>query len=82
MNEISNDMLLTVLLDIKGDVGKLVQGQATLASTQGVQGESINKLQLSQARQRGVIAALTTVGTLLGTAAGYAIDVFTMRGTH
>jgi hypothetical protein len=42
--------------------------------------EDVRKLQLGAARQRGVLAALTTVGTLLGAGVGYAVDLFTMRG--
>jgi hypothetical protein len=41
----------------------------------------INKLQMAGARQRGVLAALTGVGTVLGAGIGYAIDLFT-RGHH
>ncbi len=38
--------------------------------------EEISKIKLAAARQRGWIAGVTGVGSLLGAAAGYAIDIF------
>jgi hypothetical protein len=42
----------------------------------------IQKLQLGASRLRGVITALSAVGTVLGAGVGYAIDAFTLRGHH
>jgi len=39
-------------------------------------GEKIEKIQIAHARQKGVIAALTGVGSVLGAGIGYAIDLF------
>jgi hypothetical protein len=45
-------------------------------------GAEVDKLQLSQARFRGVVATLATVGTVLGAGVGYAIDALALRGHH
>lgn len=42
----------------------------------------IVRLKEGAARQRGVVAALTTVGSVLGAAAGYAIELVTRSGHH
>lgn len=47
-----------------------------------VMAADIQKIQLSNARQKGVLAALTTVGTVLGAGVGYAVDLLTRGGHH
>jgi hypothetical protein len=61
--------------------GYSVQLAAHIADDKAL-GAEVSKLQLGAARQRGVIAALTTVGTVLGAGVGYAIDAFALRGHH
>jgi hypothetical protein len=39
--------------------------------------DDIVKLKLSGARQKGILAALATVGSVLGAGAGYAVDLLT-----
>ncbi len=42
----------------------------------------IQKLKESAARQRGMLAALATVGTVFGAMAGYAVDLFSRGNSH
>jgi hypothetical protein len=39
-------------------------------------------MKVSNGRQKGFLSALAGVGGVLGVAAGYAIDLLTMRGHH
>jgi len=92
MSDVSNSDLLGVLLDIREDLG-IVKANGTHIATQfkdhvaevkaaaAMTASKIEKLQLGAARQKGVLAALTGVGSLLGAGAGYAIDFFT-KGHH
>jgi hypothetical protein len=41
----------------------------------------VRKLEIGAARQKGVMAALAGVGSLLGAGVGYAVDLVT-RGNH
>lgn len=85
-NEVSNADIYNVLINMRGDLGRLegkVDGHAEkLAShieDDKLLESSIQKLQISQARQRGFIAAVSTIGPVIGAGIGYAIDVF-IRG--
>jgi hypothetical protein len=89
MNEVSNEAIMGVLLDIKGDIGEL-KGHVT--STQSALaahviddqrlGEAVQRLQITQAKQRGFVAALSTVGAVLGAGLGAAVDYFSRGGHH
>lgn len=89
MNEVSNEALMGVLLDIKGDIGELkghVTGtQAALAAhivdDQRLT-DSVQRLQLSQAKQRGFVTALSTIGAVIGAGLGAAVDYFSRGGHH
>jgi hypothetical protein len=85
--EVSNHQILGLLVDMNGKLGALVsQSEAHLAwqlqhtRDDALMAADIKKLQLSSARQRGVLAALTSVGAILGALAGYAVDLLTLRG--
>jgi len=89
MSEISNADIYNVLLDLKGTMGELkgtmsghAKALADHVAADALMAKDIQSLQISSARQRGVLAALTTIGTVLGAGAGYAIDLLTMRGGH
>lgn len=87
MSEISNADIYNVLLELKGEIGEL-KGTMTSSNrafsehllTDAAMAKDINSLQMNAARQRGIMAALTTVGTVLGAVIGYAIDAFALRG--
>ena len=69
-------------MDIKEDIGQL---QATAAANgksfsehvvaDSFMAQDIKTLQLSQARQRGFLTAISAVGTVIGAGVGYAIDL-------
>lgn len=86
MSEVSNSDLMGVLLDIKQDMGetkqKIISTAELLANHIGVdtvvQGQlrtDISTLQLGAARQKGFLAAIGTVGTVLGAGLGYLVDM-------
>jgi F0F1-type ATP synthase assembly protein I len=51
-----------------------------LAKTDEAQGVIIQKMQIEHSRMKGVVSALSVIGTVLGAALGYLADVFTIRG--
>jgi len=88
MSDVSNRDLLNVLLSIREDLGTVKANGSHIANqfkdhvaevkaAAELTAAKIEKLQLGAARQKGVLAALTGVGSLLGAGAGYAIDFFT-----
>jgi|HubBroStandDraft_1064217.scaffolds.fasta_scaffold42255_2 hypothetical protein len=99
MSEVSNADIYNVLINMRGDLGRLegkVDGQAS-AFKQHVQDDKdtaaahaasvatlasgIQKINISSARQRGFVTAIATVGGIIGTALGAAVDYFA-RGNH
>lgn len=88
-NEVSNGDIFSVLMDIKESIGRLDgkvdshSGQlAAHIADDKVLSESIQKLQISQARQRGFVAALSTMGAVVGAGLGAAVDYFSRGGHH
>jgi hypothetical protein len=86
---ISNAQLFDVLLEMKSDIGKLVQGQETQTAwmtrhvaEDALMAEDIKKLQIGASRIRGIVSALSVVGTVVGAAVGYAVDLLAIRGHH
>lgn len=82
--EITNADIYSVLLDLKGDLGEMkgtLAGQAKAFAehvlSDAALAQDVQKLQLGAARQRGVIAALTTVGSVIGAGVGYAVELMT-----
>lgn len=78
-----------VLLDIRGDIGNL---QGKFDSHVGafkehvmddkLLGDSVQKLQLSAARQRGFVAAISTIGAVVGAGLGALADYLSRGSTH
>jgi len=88
MSEISNADIYNVLINMRGDLGRLegkVDGHASTLATQKGEHDmlagTVQKIQLGQARQRGFVAAISTIGAVAGTALGAAVDYFS-RGNH
>ena len=85
MSEVSNSDLMGVLLSVREDLGSIkanvASGAVLLANHIGVDTvvqsqlrTDISTLQLGAARQKGFLAAIGTVGTLLGAGLGYIIS--------
>jgi hypothetical protein len=89
MNEVSNEALMGVLIDIKGDIGKL-EGKfdghtaafAAHCADDKTISENVQKLQLSAARQKGFVAAISTVGAVLGAGLGALADYLSRGSSH
>lgn len=86
MSEVSNSDLMGVLLSVREDLGgikaNVASTSALLASHIGVDTvvqaqlrTDVSTLQLGAARQRGFLAAIGTIGTVLGAGVGYMIDL-------
>ena len=85
MGEVTNLDLMTVLLDIKkdlGDTGARITSTTELlaqhiaddkALLNGVRTD-ITTIQMQGAKQRGFLAALTSVGSVLGAGVGYLVE--------
>lgn len=99
MSEVSNADIYNLIVNMKGDLGRVegkiggmadafkahveddkVVAAAHLASVAAVANEVV-KLKLSNARQRGFVAAISTVGAVVGAGLGAAVDYFA-RGNH
>lgn len=91
-NEVSNADIYNVLINMRGDLGRLegkMDGHATTLATHIADDKvdnaaltaALTKLQLSNARQRGFVAAISTVGAVVGAGLGAAVD-FLARGNH
>ncbi len=72
---------------MRGDLGRLegkVDGHAEKLSAHIEDDRkltaSVQELQVSQARQRGFVAAISTVGAVIGAGIGAAIDVLARGG--
>ena len=80
-SKVTNADLMNVLLDIKGQTGEM---KAHIEATTGrleqhieddkVVLETVQTLQLSAARQKGFLAALSSFGALLGGGVGYIVE--------
>lgn len=86
-NDVSNEALMGVLLDIKQDVGELkgklnahIETFAVHVISDKEMCADVRKLQLSQAKQRGFVAAVSVVGGLIGTGIGIAADYLARGG--
>lgn len=91
-NEVSNADIYNVLINMRGDLGRLegkVDGHATTLATHIADDKvdnaalvaAVQKLQLTNARQRGFVAAISTVGAVLGAGLGAVVD-YLARGHH
>ncbi len=85
-NEVSNADIYNVLINMRGDLGRLegkVDGHAEKLSAHieddKAMTAAVQKLQISQARQRGFVAALSTVGAVVGAGLGAAVDYWVKR---
>ncbi len=85
-NEVSNADIYNVLINMRGDLGRLegkVDGHATALATHIEDDKeltaAVQRIQISQARQRGFVAALSTVGAVVGAGLGAAADYFARR---
>lgn len=89
-NEVSNSDIYNVLINMRGDLGRLegkVDGHAsTLAAhvaddkvNDAAFTSALSKIQLSAARQRGFVTAFSVVGGIVGTALGAAADYFARK---
>lgn len=88
MSEVSNADIYNVLINMRGDLGRLegkVDGHGATLVSQKTEHDAlagtVQKIQLGQARQRGFVAAISTLGAVAGTALGAAVDYFS-RGAH
>lgn len=79
--DISNGDLMQVLLDIKGDVGALKGSSAMQLDGLKNHSERIGALEASNAKQKGFLTALTSVGSVMGAGVGYLIERVTF-GHH
>ncbi len=89
MSDVSNGDIYNLLINMKGDLGRLegkVDGHAEKLSAHieddKLLNASIQKLQLSQAKQRGFVAAISTIGAVVGAGLGAAVDYITRGGSH
>ncbi len=80
---VSNQQLMDVLFEMKGDVGALLGSVENLSKVLGKHIEDdkgmasdISEIQLRQARQKGAIAAVTGLGSIAGAVIGYAISIW------
>ena len=71
--QVTNGDLMSVLLDVKQDIGALKQAQAGHSAwmdkhlkDDAIIAASVQKLQLAHARQRGFISAVAAIGSALG----------------
>lgn len=89
---VSNEQLYGVLLDIKGDIGRVQAAAESNADKikEHIEADTrrftslyddLGELKTSHARQRGFIGGLTAAGTALGAAIGYLIEKMTF-GQH
>lgn len=76
MSEVSNEQLLGVLLEMKGDIGEIKSTGTTNAAAIAQHTLSIGELQQSHARLKGFAGALAVVGSVIGAVAGYAAEFF------
>jgi hypothetical protein len=94
VSEVSNADIYNVLINMRGDMGRLegkLDGHAeTLARhiedddrREIAKVEAIRKLELIHAKQRGFVAAISTLGAICGAVLGAAADYFSRgHGPH
>ncbi len=87
--EPSNRDIFNLLVNMRGDMGRIegtVKGFGNKLAERDIDDRllaaSVQKLQLSQAHQRGFIAAISTVGAVVGAGLGAAVDYFSRGGHH
>jgi F0F1-type ATP synthase assembly protein I len=87
-DNISNTDLMNVLLSLKGDVGELkghVSGTQLILAAHILEDKAltadVQKLQFSQQRQRGFVAAVSAIGAVVGAGIGVVVDLF-VRSHH
>ncbi len=71
MNEVTNEQLLSVLMDMKGDIGEIKATGTANASVIERHTTSISDLQMSHARLKGIAAALGVAGSAVGSVIGF-----------
>jgi hypothetical protein len=81
MSEVSNSDIYNLLVNMRGDLGRLegkVDGHASKLSDHIEDDrrltDDVRKLQIGAARQRGFVAAISTVGAVLGAGLGGLVD--------
>jgi hypothetical protein len=86
--EPSNSDIFNLLVNMRGDMGRIegtVKGFGDKLAEHGIDNKlrdaSVQQLQLSQARQRGFVAAISTMGAVVGAGIGAAVD-YLSRGNH
>jgi hypothetical protein len=88
MSEVSNSDIYNVLINMRGDIGRLegkMDGHAQKL-TEHIEDDkiltaAIQKLQSANDRQRGFVAAIATIGAVMGAALGAIVDLVA-RGHH
>lgn len=89
-NEVSNSDIYNVLINMRGDLGRLegkVDGHAVALNTHiaddkvsdAAFNEALTKIQMAGARQRGFVTAISLFGGVVGTALGAAADYFARK---
>lgn len=83
MSEVSNADIYNVLINMRGDMGRFegkLEGFGLKLSDHieddKKQAAALQAIQISQARQRGFVAAISTIGAILGAALGAVADYF------
>lgn len=76
MSEVSNEQLLGVLLEMKGDIGEIKSTGTANATAIAQHAVNIGELQMSHARLKGFAGALSVVGSVVGGMIGYAAEYF------
>lgn len=82
MSEVSNGDIYNLLVNMRGDLGRL-EGKFdghTVAFNAHVEDDkelnkAVQRLQISNARQRGFVAAISAVGAVMGAGLGVAADL-------
>lgn len=70
-DQVSNEQLLDVLLEMKGDIGEIKATSIASAAAVERHAASISELQMSHSRLKGVAAALGIVGSVGGSLLGF-----------
>jgi hypothetical protein len=89
MSEVSNADIYNLLVNMRGDLGRVegkVDGHSAALIAQKSEHDNlrdgVQRLQLAQARSRGFVAAISTVGAVVGAGLGAAVDYFSRGGHH
>jgi hypothetical protein len=88
MADVTNDQLMTTLLDIKSDIGALTQKAtgthdwlAAHVEDDKLLIKTVTDLQISHAKQSGALKMLGILGAAVGSGIGYVVDRLTF-GHH